>query len=95
MGKILFWAVVIIGVLLVTRLIAHQAAKRHLDKNTPKASVKDSPNAQSEEMVRCAHCNVYLPRSDALLQSERFWCSVEHARAGESSNTQTGGKTRQ
>jgi uncharacterized protein len=94
MGKILFWAVVIIGVLLVTRLIAHQAAKRHLKQNTPKSPAKESPTAKSEEMVRCAHCNVYLPRSDALLQSERFWCGVEHARAGESDGAQTGGKKR-
>jgi len=83
MGKILFWAVVIIGVLLVTRLIAHQAAKRHLKQSTPKSPTKESPDAKSEEMVRCAQCNVYLPRSDALLQSGRFWCSPEHARLGE------------
>jgi uncharacterized protein len=86
MGKILFWAVVIIGVLLVTRLIAHQAAKRHLKQSTqstPKAPAKESPDAKSEEMVRCAQCNVYLPRSEALLQSGRFWCGPEHAQLGE------------
>ena len=35
-----------------------------------------------ERMVRCAHCGIHLPRSEALLQGGRTWCSQEHARLG-------------
>ncbi|WP_277402936.1 PP0621 family protein, partial [Achromobacter xylosoxidans] len=35
-----------------------------------------------EAMVRCAHCGIHLPRSEALLQGGRTWCSQEHARLG-------------
>jgi len=33
-------------------------------------------------MVRCAHCGIHLPRSEALLQGGHTWCSAEHARLG-------------
>ena len=35
-----------------------------------------------ESMVRCAHCGIHLPRSEALLQNGQTWCSAEHARLG-------------
>ena len=81
MGKILFWAVVIIGVLLITRLIAHQAAKREVKGDKPKKAAPQ-PLGKPEEMVRCANCGVYMPESDALKQDDQFWCSTEHAKAG-------------
>ena len=80
MGKFLFWAVVIIGVLLVTRMLTHYAANQR-NKPTHK---KGEPQAlqEPEEMVRCAHCQVFLPRSDALKQDDHLWCSLEHAKKG-------------
>lgn len=80
MGKFLFWAVVIIGVLLVTRLLTHYNANQ---RNKP-AQNKGGPQTlkKPEEMVRCAHCQVYLPQSDALKQEDRFWCGPEHAKQG-------------
>jgi uncharacterized protein len=35
-----------------------------------------------ESMVRCAHCGIHLPRSEALLIQGKTWCSEEHARLG-------------
>jgi len=35
--------------------------------------------AQSEPMVACAHCGVYLPQSDALDLHGQVWCCREHA----------------
>ncbi|MCD8504145.1 MAG: hypothetical protein LRY53_11850 [Burkholderiaceae bacterium] len=81
MGKILFWTVVIIGVLFITRLIAHYAAKRQTKIDKPKTGKPESLG-KPEEMVRCANCGVYMPRSDAVKQNEQFWCSTEHAKAG-------------
>ncbi len=81
MGKILFWAVVIIGVLFVTRLLAHQAAKREVSRDKPKKTKPESLG-KAEEMVRCANCGVYMPTSEAIKQNDKFWCSTEHAKAG-------------
>jgi len=33
-------------------------------------------------MVRCAHCGIHLPRSEAVLQNGLTWCSTEHAALG-------------
>ncbi len=65
MGKLLFWIVIIIGVLFVARIAGRMAAAR-----------------APEAMVRCAHCGIHLPRSEALLQGGQTWCSQEHARLG-------------
>ena len=35
-----------------------------------------------ETMVACAHCGVNLPRSEALENGGRFYCSEEHRRTG-------------
>ncbi len=78
MGKLLFWIAAIIVVLFVIRLINHQKAK---ERQKPKSSEKPSVG-KSEEMVRCAHCGVYLPRSDALLKDGHLWCSQKHADLG-------------
>ena len=32
----------------------------------------------SEAMLRCAHCGVYMPQSDAYQRGELTFCSVEH-----------------
>jgi uncharacterized protein len=34
------------------------------------------------ELVSCARCGVHLPRAEARMQSERLYCSEEHARLG-------------
>lgn len=32
----------------------------------------------AEDMVRCAHCGVHLPKSESVMTDGRFFCSVEH-----------------
>jgi len=34
--------------------------------------------AVAEDMVRCAHCGVHLPRSESIQADGRFYCSTEH-----------------
>ena len=36
----------------------------------------------SEQMVRCAHCGIHMPRSDAILTNGHTWCSQGHALLG-------------
>lgn len=32
----------------------------------------------SQDMVRCAHCGVHLPRSESLLADGRYYCCESH-----------------
>ncbi|MEI2418378.1 PP0621 family protein [Orrella sp. JC864] len=80
MGKILFWVLVIVCVLFVARLISHQSAKRmRRGETTAEPALQNDPG---EPMVRCAHCGIHLPRSEALLTQGQTWCGPEHARLG-------------
>ena len=82
MGKALFWVTIFIVVIFVTRLLAIQAAKKR--RPPPQAPSKEnSVSSGSEEMVRCAHCGVHLPRSEASLLGQNTWCSPAHAKLGE------------
>jgi len=33
-----------------------------------------------EDMVRCDHCGVHLPRSESLTTRGNFYCSADHQR---------------
>jgi uncharacterized protein len=33
-------------------------------------------------MVRCAHCDIHLPRDHALARGERWYCSQKHLEQG-------------
>ncbi len=38
--------------------------------------------ADSLSMVRCQHCGVHLPRTDALQHNNQWYCDEQHANAG-------------
>lgn len=42
----------------------------------------DTPAKPVEDMVKCAHCSVNLPRGEALYTQGEFFCTVEHQRLG-------------
>ncbi|CAM5539078.1 MULTISPECIES: PP0621 family protein [Pseudomonas] len=44
---------------------------------------KRSPEPSAQPMVRCAHCGVHLPRSQAVQGKERWYCSQAHLQDGE------------
>jgi len=71
-GKILL--LIIIGVV-VYALIRNY--KRSLDK--PAAPAREHT---VEDMVKCAHCGVNLPRSEAIYSSGDFFCTPEHKQLG-------------
>lgn len=79
MAKLLIWAVIILAVLLVTRILnaqknqARQAAARRQSAES---------QAAADTMVRCAHCQIYLPRAEAYMSHGQTFCCAEHARLG-------------
>jgi len=81
MGKILFWVLVIIGGLFLSRMLTHYAARKRQANEVPK-QVPKSTQSSAEEMVRCKHCNIHLPRSEAVYEQGQTWCSKTHAKLG-------------
>ncbi|OZI67994.1 PP0621 family protein [Bordetella genomosp. 1] len=83
MGKILFWVLVALAVMMIVRIAGARAAQR---RNAPPAGPARGANPPAvrpaEAMVRCAHCGIHLPRSEAVLQNGQTWCSTDHARLG-------------
>ena len=42
---------------------------------------EDPPRARTtEDMVRCEHCGVHLPRSESHASGGKFFCSEDHLR---------------
>lgn len=42
---------------------------------------EDPPRAAiPEDMVRCEHCGVHLPRSESHASGDKFFCSEDHLR---------------
>ena len=68
MGKLIFWIVVVFGILFAVRLVS--AAK---DKAARKGEAAGRA-AGAEAMVRCQECGVFLPRADALAVSDGYRC---------------------
>lgn len=52
---------------------------RHLRRARPPES---TPPVTGERMVRCAHCGVHLPESEALRRNDQYFCSRRHLEAG-------------
>lgn len=38
---------------------------------------------ETEPMMRCTHCGIFMPRSAAVHIQGRYYCSSEHAKASE------------
>ena len=75
MGKLLVLIVLVVaGVWLVKRAL--RSAERKDD-----AGRTPAPPA-SEELVRCAHCALLLPRGEARQAGGAIYCSEEHAKLG-------------
>lgn len=79
MGKFLLWAVIILAVLFVSRILNHQKAQA---RQAAARRQEDDSRLAAESMVRCAHCQIYMPRSEAYMSQGQTWCSAEHARLG-------------
>jgi uncharacterized protein len=81
MGKILLWAVIVLAGLTVWRIYNARAARAGRP-SAPAPAPAARPESQAETMVRCAHCGIHLPRSEALMTQGQTWCGPEHARLG-------------
>jgi len=67
MGKLLFIALMVAVLWAIVRLFGKTAASR-------------PPRPAVEDMVRCVHCGVHVPRSEGYSSGGEFFCSEEHLR---------------
>ena len=77
-----FWGVGVIKILLLLVIgfviwALFRAYQRSLNNpSTP------SRSQTVEDMVKCAHCGVNLPRSEAIYSGGVFYCTPEHKQLG-------------
>lgn len=41
-------------------------------------NVPQQDKTVTEDMVRCAHCGVHLPKNEGILAGGQFFCCAEH-----------------
>lgn len=68
MSKIVILAIAFAAALWLLRGLR----KRSTDEVPP------PPTPDVETMVRCAGCGVHLPRGEAVMSQQRFFCSSQH-----------------
>jgi len=70
--KLLLWAGIIFAVIWILR-----SKKSSAKVDTPATS--QTPLANAEAMLSCAHCKIHFPASEAVFDSSHAaFCSVEH-----------------
>ena len=73
------WRLIILGLIIYLVVVAFKRNNPNI-KNNDGILKKDAPTKEQEieNMVRCATCEVHLPRSEAFLVNGDFYCSKEH-----------------
>ncbi|MBC3869931.1 PP0621 family protein [Undibacterium oligocarboniphilum] len=71
--RLLIWLVFGLLVILAIRKKARPAAQDMPPPVTPSAA------GDAETMVCCAHCQIYLPASEAVIRGQQTFCSTAHA----------------
>lgn len=85
MGKIVFWIVVIVVVMLLVRALSPRRGDRAGAAGKPGASGRggdrgggEPDGPRGELMMSCAVCGVHLPASDAVFARGRVYCGSAH-----------------
>lgn len=71
MSRILFFVLLAIVAYLVVRSMQRRGGQKRASRPQPTAP---------EAMVSCATCGLHLPRTEALLLGDRYFCCEEHRR---------------
>lgn len=65
---LLLFAIVVVVYLLI----------RSFRENVSGKDVHGQDEAVAEDMVRCAHCGVHLPKGESVQAGGHFFCGAEH-----------------
>ena len=72
MGRVLFFLLLAIVIYVVWRSFQRRGASR--------PSTGREPPRVPQAMVSCATCGLHVPRQEALLLGDRYFCCEEHRR---------------
>ncbi|MCW5619392.1 MAG: hypothetical protein KIS65_09310 [Nitrosomonas sp.] len=77
LGKLVFFLII---AALVYWLIKARAPEEteNTDEETEESTENNTSPKALEEMVRCVHCGVHLPRSESVTSQGEFFCCNEH-----------------
>ena len=78
MGRLLVLILLVVVAVWLIRRALRNAARKDEPAQTP-------AQRGAEELVRCAHCGLLLPRGEARQAGGAIYCSEEHARLGQKS----------
>ena len=53
---------------------------RRFTRPTPRQQQRPQDEPSASPMVRCAHCGVHVPQTNALAHEQRWYCSQAHLR---------------
>lgn len=67
-------------ILLVLAYVALRFWRQYKARQANQARTRAATDAPTQ-MVRCSHCKVYLPETQALHQDQRWYCSKNHLEA--------------
>jgi len=73
MGRLLVLVLLVVLAVWLIRRALRAPARDNKDDNAVK---------RADELVRCAHCGVLLPRAEARAAAGALYCTEEHARLG-------------
>lgn len=73
MGRVLFFVILGVGLYVAFRI--WQIRQRQGASERPEKSL-----VEGEAMVRCGHCGLNVPESEAVADGDRWYCSENHRR---------------
>lgn len=76
-GKLAFFLIIAALVYWLIKARSSEETEDTHENDKGDTEEKVSPKAL-EEMVRCVHCGVHLPRSESVTSQGDFFCSNEH-----------------
>lgn len=87
--KYLLLIAIVIGVLWLTRTLRKSAMPPPSSPpSAPPGSTRPDAVGLAEEIVACAHCDIHLPRGEALPGRGGVFCSEAHRAAFEAARKQ-------
>ena len=88
LGKLVFFLIIAVLVYWLIKARSSEETENTNEKTDESTESNASPKAL-EEMVRCAHCGVHLPRSESVTSQGDFFCCNEHRLEHQDSDTPT------
>lgn len=77
MSRLLLLAVIFVVIYWLLKSYRRQVGKGQVSGDKLGGNI----SGQAEDMVRCVHCGVHLPKQESILAGGEYYCSEAHRRA--------------